>query len=270
MDYIWNKVMVMGKRVLPFCLFTLLPLTAAAQKDDFGFDFSLEAQKKLSKEWSLSLEGEYRSRNNAKTNDRWSIGLGVDYKVAKWLKASAGYTLLYDNNEKTSYYEATDDDVIDGDAEVGDPKKCAQYWATRHRFNVSLTASQKWGNWKFSLRERWQYTYRPEYTVDKRWSYLNQAYDGKEHTYAGKGKNVLRSRLQVEFDKKGWAVTPYANVEFFNAWSLQKTRYTAGIDWKLSKQHAIGAFYRYQNVRNDDDDNEPNIHLIGASYTFKF
>jgi len=270
MDNIWNKVMVMGKRFLPFCLFTLLPLTAVAQKDDFGFDFSLEAQKKLSKAWSLSLEGEYRSRNNAKTNDRWSIGLGVDYKVAKWLKASAGYTLLYDNNEKTSYYEATDDDVIDGDAEVGNPKKCAQYWATRHRFNVSLTASQKWGNWKFSLRERWQYTYRPEYTVDQRWSYLNQAYDGKEHTYAGKGKNVLRSRLQVEFDKKGWAVTPYANVEFFNAWSLQKTRYTVGLDWKLSKQHAIGAFYRYQNVRNDDDDNEPNIHLIGASYTFKF
>lgn len=248
----------------------LLPLSVSAQSDDFGLDFNLEAEKKLSKQWSLSLEGELRTRNDAKTNDRWSIGLGVDYKVAKWLKASAGYTFLYDNNEKMSYFEATDEAVLDGDAEVGDPKKYAKYWAPRHRFNVSLTATQKLGDFKFSLRERWQYTYRPAYTVDERWSYLNNAYDGKEKTYDGKGKNVLRSRLQVEYDKKGLAITPYANVELFNAWSLQKTRYTVGLDWKLSKQHTLGAFYRYQTVRTDDDDNEPNIHLLGIIYKFKF
>ena len=39
---------------------------------------------------------------------------------------------------------------------------------------------------------------------------------------------------------------------------------------KLSKQHTVGAFYRYQTVRDDDDDNEPNLHMIGLSYKFKF
>jgi len=259
------------KRILiALSLIILHSSFSVAQKDDFGLNFTLEAEKKLSKKWSLSLEGEYRSRDNAKTNDRWSIGLGVDYKVAKWLKASAGYTFLYDNNERISYYEITDDAVLDGDAEVGDPKKCAQYWAPRHRFNLSLTASQKWGDFKFSLRERWQYTYRPEHTVSERWSYLDQAYDGKEKIYGGKGQNVLRSRLQVEYDKKGLPVSPYANVELFNAWSLQKTRYTVGLDLKLSKQHTLGAFYRYQNVRSDDDDDEPNRHMVGVSYKFKF
>ena len=249
----------------------LLPLTAVAQGDDFGLDFSLEAQKKLSKAWSLSLEGEMRTRDNTKTTDRWSIGLDVDYKVTKWLKASAGYTLLYDNNERISYFEELDDEVLDGDADAGDPKKCAKYWGTRHRFNVSLTFDKKlFGDFKFSLRERWQYTYRPEYTVSERWSYLDNAYDGNEKHYSGNGKNVLRSRLQVEYDKKGLNLTPYANVELFNAWSIQKIRYTAGLDWKLSRQHSIGAFYRYQNVRDDDDDNEPNTHLIGLGYKFKF
>lgn len=265
-----TAILKVVKKILPFYLFAFLPMTASAQSDDFGLDFTLEAQKKLSKKWSLGLEGELRTRDNASTNDRWSLGLDIDYKIAKWLKASAGYTYLYDNQVQTSYYLPTDDDVLEGDAEAGDPKKCAQYWAPRHRFNVSLTASQKFGNWKLSLRERWQYTYRPEYTVDERWSYLKQAYDGKPHTYSGKGKNVLRSRFQVEYDKKGLAVTPYANVELFNAWSLQKVRFNVGLDWDITKHHTLGAFYRYQSVSSDDDDNESNRHIIGLGYKLTF
>lgn len=252
-----------------WCLI-ICPLSySSAQSDDFGLDFSVEAEKKIDKQWSVSLEGELRRRDDAKTNDRWSLGLGVDYKIAKWVKASAGYSLLYDNTKRISYSDQ--EDVDDGDFdEVGMPKKCAQYWAPRHRFNVSLTFDKKlFGDFRFSLRERWQYTWRPEHTVSERWSYLDEAYDGKVKTYGGSGKNVLRSRLQVEYDRKGLSLTPYANVEFWNAWKLQKTRYTVGLDWKLSKQHAVGAFYYYQKV-NDDDDLEPNRHLLGVSYKFKF
>lgn len=252
-----------------WCLI-ICPLSySSAQSDDFGLDFSVEAEKKIDKQWSVSLEGELRRRDDAKTNDRWSIGLGVDYKIAKWVKASAGYNLLYDNTKRISYSDQ--EDVDDGDFdEVGMPKKCAQYWAPRHRFNVSLTFDKKlFGDFRFSLRERWQYTWRPEHTVSERWCYLDEAYDGKAKTYGGSGKNVLRSRLQVEYDRKGLSLTPYANVEFWNAWKLQKTRYTVGLDWKLSKQHAVGAFYYYQKV-NDDDDLEPNRHLLGVSYKFKF
>ena len=252
-----------------WCLI-ICPLSySSAQSDDFGLDFSVEAEKKIDKQWSVSLEGEFRRRDDAKTNDRWSLGLGVDYKIAKWVKASAGYSLLYDNTKRISYSDQ--EDVDDGDFdEVGMPKKCAQYWAPRHRFNVSLTFDKKlFGDFRFSLRERWQYTWRPEHTVSERWSYLDEAYDGKAKTYGGSGKNVLRSRLQVEYDRKGLSLMPYANVEFWNAWKLQKTRYTVGLDWKLSKQHAVGAFYYYQKV-NDDDDLEPNRHLLGVSYKFKF
>lgn len=259
-----------SRRLLMGWCLIICPLSySSAQSDDFGLDFSVETEKKIDKQWSVSLEGELRRRDDAKTNDRWSIGLGVDYKIAKWVKASAGYSLLYDNTKRISYSDQ--EDVDDGDFdEVGMPKKCAQYWAPRHRFNVSLTFDKKlFGDFRFSLRERWQYTWRPEHTVSERWSYLDEAYDGKAKTYGGSGKNVLRSRLQVEYDKKGLSLTPYANVEFWNAWKLQKTRYTVGLDWKLSKQHAVGAFYYYQKV-NDDDDLEPNRHLLGVSYKFKF
>jgi opacity protein-like surface antigen len=259
-----------SRRLLMGWCLIICPLSySSAQSDDFGLDFSVEAEKKIDKQWSVSLEGELRRRDDAKTNDRWSLGLGVDYKIAKWVKASAGYSLLYDNTKRISYSDQ--EDVDDGDFdEVGMPKKCAQYWAPRHRFNVSLTFDKKlFGDFRFSLRERWQYTWRPEHTVSERWRYLDEAYDGKAKTYGGSGKNVLRSRLQVEYDRKGLSLTPYANVEFWNAWKLQKTRYTVGLDWKLSKQHAVGAFYYYQKV-NDDDDLEPNRHLLGVSYKFKF
>ena len=236
-------------------LFT--PFTASAQDsgDDFGLDFSLEAQKKLTKKWSMSLGGELRTRDNTKMVDRWSVGLGVDYKLTKWLKASAGYDLLIDHRDKSTYKAN------------GDLNKEAVFWGVRHRLNVALTASQKVGNFKFSLRERWQYTYRPEKTID-RYDVDDEEYEQK--TYSGMAKHLLRSRLQVEYGVPGTGLSPFANVEVFNGWSLMKTRYTAGMDYDLSKKHSLGLFYRYQAVRNDTDNDEPNYHLIGLSYKYKF
>lgn len=265
------KLEHMTKSLLTLALL-LSPVLLYAQNADSGDDFgvwaSVSADKKINKKWSVGAEAELRTRDDSKNVDRWSLGVAANYKLASWLKASVGYVFLYDNNQRISYFDETDDEVLDGDAEVGDPKKRGEYWGTRHRLNLSVTASQKFGNWKLSLRERWQYTYRPEYTVDERWSYVKQAWDGKEHTYSGKGKNVLRSRFQVEYDKRKAQLTPYASVELFNAWGLQKVRYTIGADWKISKQHTLGAYYRYQTV-NDDDDSEPNRHIIGVSYQIK-
>ena len=248
---------------------SMLPFLGHAQSDDFGTILSVEADKKINKKLTVSLDAEMRTRDDVKTVDRWSAGLQVSYKLLSWLKASAGYSFLYDNNERISYYEEGDGKVKRGVVNAGDPKKCAQYWGTRHRFQVSLTGSHKLGKLELSLRERWQYTYRPEYTVDERWSFFDDEYDGEEHTYRGKGKNVLRSRLQAEYKVKGFPGTPYAHVELFNAWNLEKVRYTLGYDWKINKQHTVGLFYRYQTVNNDDD-NEANRHLIGLSYHLKF
>ena len=229
-----------------------------AQSDDFGIWTSIEAQKKINKKINIALEGELRTRDNVSTNDRWSIGLDGSYKLTKWLKASAGYTFLYDNNERISYYEAGDKKVESGAVNAGDPKKRAEYWAPRHRFHLSLTASQSFGNLEVSLRERWQYTYRPEKTVDQRYSYWDEEWDGEEHTFRGKGKNVLRSRLQLESKLKSIGLTPYAS-------------YTIGADYNISKHHALGLFYRYQDIRSDDDfELEPNMHILGVGYKFKF
>ena len=56
LNSIYNKVKVKVKKALPLCLLALLPSSAMAQSDDFGLDFSLEAQKKINKQWSIGLE----------------------------------------------------------------------------------------------------------------------------------------------------------------------------------------------------------------------
>lgn len=267
------------KRLFGVLALAMMSVAGFAQSDDFGTILSVEADKKINKKFSVGLEAEMRTRDDVKKVDRWSAGVQASYKVSSWLKASAGYTFLYDNNEKASYYD-DDDEVVTRDIGIraGDLKRSAQYWGVRHRFDVSLTGSYKFGKLDLSLRERWQYTYRPEHTVDNRTIYYDEEEDepvpagisdGKSHTYKAKGKNVLRSRLQAEYKTKGFPITPFANVELFNGWALEKIRYTAGAEYKINKKNSVELFYRYQHV-NDDSDDEPNRHIIGLTYKVKF
>lgn len=261
----------MKRQLTILLLMALMPLGSMAQDDDFSVWTSIAADKKINKKVSLGVEAELRTRDELSTVDRWSFGLDATYKFTKRLKMSAGYTLLRDPNvERVSYYDADDDLVLEQEVAVGDPKKRGEFAVTRHRLNVSLTGDVNLGSFNVSLRERWQYTYRPEVTVDERWNYYDEEWDGKPHTYRGKGKNVLRSRLKVEYKIKPVRLTPFVSAELFNAWDVQKVRYTIGTEWKMTKQHSLELAYRYQNVRNDDTDFEPNRHILGIAYSYKF
>jgi len=240
-----------------FCMFALMmPLMVNAQSADFGMWYSIGAEKYIDNKWSVEGEAEFRNRNNLKTADRFSVGVDLSYKIAKGLKASAGYSFLYDNNEEMTYY-------TDGSYKKWTPS----YWGARHRFNVTLTGSLKLDRFKFQLRERWQYTYRPEKTTER---YDCADEEWEEKVVRGKGKNVLRSRLQVSYDIRNSKVDPFASVELFNAWNVQKMRYQVGLEYKLKKQHVFELAYRYQTVTDDDDDNEADRHMIGLSYKYKF
>ena len=238
--------------------------TAKAQSEG-GLLLGAEAEKSLSKKLSVNAEAELRTRNDFKTIDRWSGALGMEYKVSKWLKADVGYTLLYDNfREKltASYWRPS-------------------YWGVRHRLNASLTGSYKLGGvLRLSLRERWQYTYRPSATTDRyyfddypatTWTGSMDGWTPTEKVRSGKGKNQLRSRLQLEYDKKKATFKPYTSVELYNSLGIEKVRYTLGTDIKLAKQHSLGIYYRFQDQRHvDDEDAAPDMHYLGVGYKLKF
>ncbi len=240
--------------ILLVLLFTAL-MPAGLQADDSGLILSAEASRKIRKGLNVSIEAEFRSRNDFRTAERVSLGASVSYKLLPWLKASGGYNLLLDNNREEITYN---DDMSYNNWRPS-------YWGVRHRFNVSLTASYKVRRVEFSLRERWQYTYRPEKMID---NFDFDEGEWEDHKVRGKGKNVLRSRLQAEWDIPRCKFDPFASVEFHQSKYLDKTRFIVGVDHTIKKTHDFKLYYRYQLTGSHSSD--PNIHMLGLGYTYKF
>ena len=223
--------------------------------DDAGLVATVEASHKFSKKLSAGVEVEFRSRNNFRTADRVSVGADASYKLLPWLKASAGYTLLIDNNREEIKYQ--DDGVSYNNWRPS-------YWGVRHRFNVSLTGSYKFKRVEVSLRERWQYTYRPSKMID---NFDFDEGEWEDHEVRGKGKNMLRSRFQVEWDIPKCKFDPFASVEFHTTRDLEKTRFLVGVNHSVKKKHNFKLYYRYQVSGSSS---EPDIHMLGMGYNYKF
>ena len=252
----------MGKCKLTAILATLLIIVTGttpfkAMADDSGLIVSAGAEKKFNKKTTISLEGEFRSRNDFRTADRLAFTLSAQYKLTSWLKADAGYQLLVDNNAQKLTLNP------EGTYNNWRPS----YWATRHRAFASLTGSFKVNRVSFSLRERYRYTFRPGHTTS-RYDFDNGRWEDTQ--VSSKHKHTLRSRLKMSWDIPKCKVDPWASVELFNSFSIEKTRLQVGADYTWKKKHAIEAFYRYQIVNNNDDEEQTNAHYVGVGYKFKF
>ena len=242
------------------CLAVTMP--AKAQFDgkegrDFGLWMTVGVEKKINKKWSVGAEFEYRLKDNIEegkgwgTPSRWNIAVEADYKPLSWLKFDAGYKFMRDHalpEWKEKSQEETE-----------------AYWGTKHRVFASATASYKWQNVKFALRERWQYTYRcevPDVTYD---------WDTDElEPVKAKGKHVSRTRLQISYDKRKAWYEPYVSAEMYLGKGLEKMRYTAGCEFKINKHNIFDVFYRYQDIRKDDNYNDRDSHILGIGYKFRF
>lgn len=238
-------------------LMVLIPVGIHAQSDEFGTWTGVTLDKKISKKFSVGADLELRTGNNLKNINRWSAGIGVDYRLASWLKASAGYTYLYDYHPESYTYQD------DGDLN----KRTMTYFGSRHRFNASLTGSKDFGKLNISLRERWQYTYRPE-QENMRMDYQHSSL-GYSYPVKGKAKHVWRNRLQLKY-KTGSLFQPYLYGETYIGGSgFDKYRLSVGTDLKLSGQSSLNVGYIFQKSYDDDDD-KGNRHALSIGYKYKF
>ncbi len=233
--------------------------------DDLEMGVEISAEKKLNKTWSVGVEAEYRNRDSFSEFDRFTIGPSVEYKINKWLKASVGGLYMYVNNSPDLKFHNN------GSLKSIRPAKAT----SRYRAFVALTGDTKVGRFKFSLRERYQYTFRPGYSVEQH-KYTADGYFNETEIDERPDKNyqVLRQRLGIDYDIANCPLTPFVTAEMFNGlqdnFRIEKMRYTVGVDWKVAKQHTVTLKYFYQDVNGEEGDGDVNSHLVGVGYKFKF
>lgn len=213
---------------------------------------SAEMKMKVTKGLNAFVEGEFRTHDGMESVERWSGTVGLDYKISKYLKATAGYTYIHQQTETETTKKSN---II------------PPYWQPKHRASFALTGNYDWNRFSFSLRERYQYTYRTEQSVPKFDS------DGvtpkNDELIEAKHKHVLRSRLEVEYNIPKCKFTPYVSCEVYNVlngFDTEKTRWTAGTSYKLNKKHSLDVYYRYIDESDGDEDGG---HVIGIGYKFK-
>lgn len=229
-------------------LFLLVSFSMSAQE----LWTSASAKKSFMKTWGVEAEAEYRTHNAFKNSERFSIGVGGEYRQ-KFFKVDAGYKFI----EGHTLEETTRKGNI-----------VPPYWISRHRVYASITGKLKLGRFELSLRERYQFTHRvgkwvPKFDADG----VTQKTD---EWVSPKDKHVVRTRLGCDWNIRKSPFTPYANIEMYNAFghepAVEKIRYSVGSEYKINKKNRIELFYTFvQGVASG----EPNANVIGIGYSFR-
>ncbi|MBO4661205.1 MAG: DUF2490 domain-containing protein [Bacteroidaceae bacterium] len=245
----------------------LLPSNVMAEgDDDFGMWFELGAEKALPKNFSVSLEGGLRTQDNAYNLDRLHIGVGLNYKLNKYLKFGTSYMFMgsYSPEKKKERNNGYNLDEA--------------YMTPRHRVNVEVTGGYKIAGWvKVSVRERYQYTYGYEESYTQHKYRFKSTGELKSYTTEidkkeEENSHVLRSRLKIEMARKGINWNPFVSVEFHNNLSngmnMDKLRTCIGTEYKFNKKHSVGLAYVLTHKFKETETNR--MHAVCASLNFGF
>lgn len=230
-----------------------IPVEVHADDDDsdaFGTRVSAEGEYSIINGLDLSVSQELRFFGGARFFDRSYSQVGLSYRFCDYFKAGVSYTAIAVNKDKDVLTESGEESVN---------------WAEwRHRVSADLTASVKAGQWKFSLRERFQGTYRM--------SDLNN-YQQPQMGW------VLRSRLKVAYEFRSVPLEPYAyfeprlalngakwseegigenyeDAEFLGHKDVYVSRYrgAAGLEWQLDKRSSIDFYVLYDSLYDKEID----------------
>ena len=170
------------KHIFMLMLGLVFPMMALAQTDvaldpEFGGRVSLCVDKKITKGLHVSLEEEVRFDNNFGSLDRLQTTLALSYKVHPNIKLGLGYALINGYGASSGSFKNP-----------------------RHRFMLDATGTIHYGNWNFSLKERFQLTRRT----------------GDFNVYQNP-QNALTLKSRIKAQYKGFGkVQPYAYFEVRN------------------------------------------------------
>ncbi len=216
--------------VMVYMLAAISPLSA--QVNDAGLWISLNAEKKLTSRFSVSLSAESRMNENITEAGTVFTDLGLDYRLHQNVRVSANYRFSCKRRLDDSY-------------------------SKRHRWYAQLTIREKLNRIRVSFRTRFQTQFTdmyssvdgkvPEYYTRFR---LNLSYDNK---------SPLEPYVNAE------VFLPVAKPQFAG---IDQVRFIGGVEYRINRMHMIDLFYLFQReygVRYPEAD-----YVVGAGYYLRF
>lgn len=204
-----------------------------AQVSDFQLRTGLQLSGNVSKKTRWRVETESRFENNASQLDRILIEPTIAYRFQKFMSVGGGYrwTLKFDNETNNVQQNRVHGDV-----------------AFHHKIK-SL---------EFKFRTRVQY--------DLKNLNQNQNFNFNDLYY--------RHALSMDYNIFGSRFTPSASIELFHnidntkSYRIEKYRYTASVDYRLTRNASLSAFYMIDDEVNVKK--PKTYHIIGCSVGYRF
>jgi Protein of unknown function (DUF2490) len=190
------------KKIPVFLLF-FMPFIGQTQTTDKGVWTGISFEKKITKKFSVALNGQHRLMNNFSVTKSWIGEAGLSYKLFKGLEVSGMYRFIRFNDYK--------------------PKKQIYVYESRHRYYGDIS-------YQFSIKS---------IKISNRLRYQNQFKDNGVELV--QDKNYLRHKIEAEYESKS-RISPYVSSDFFyqlGGVGLDQVRIKTGISVKTFKGQSI-------------------------------
>ena len=218
-----------------FLLFSFLVISfnSFSQEEDAGLWTSVDIQKKLSSNSTLSFSEELRFNENISQLGTAFTEIGFSHKIIKRLTGSIAYRFIQVRQLDDSY-------------------------STRHRLFIDLAYRVKYKKIIFTLRERLQSQVKDVQSSD---ADLSPQYTS------------LRNKLTVKYDtdKKytPWiACEMYYQLSNPDGNEIDNMRYSLGVDYKFNKKNSITLSYLINQEVNVN--NPLTSYIVGVNYSYSF
>jgi long-subunit fatty acid transport protein len=223
---------VKGRIILLTLLVYLITRPVYGQNNDFGIWYGINIEHPVNKKLEVDVSAMLRTFNNCSKTEQAFLEGGISYKLNKYLSLGGAYRLtenLEDNNE----------------------------FHIRHKWFADAKGTLPLEKFSFSARFRFQ--------IQKKTYFKNDA--DKIPDYHS------RIKLKGLYKSPKFPLNPYVCVEMFSPLFknsdrlIDKNRFSAGFEYKISKKHSLEVEYIFQR---DFLPHISDINILSISYNFKF
>jgi hypothetical protein len=218
-----------------WCIFSFLiflPFTAFTRDKDFGIWYGISVKHDIFKNMEINISAVVRTYDNASKIEQEFLEGGLEYKFNPNLSAMGSYRLTSNIEDNSRYY-------------------------IQHKWFLDFKGNLPVADFSISCRLRFQSRIK---------TYIEDEED-KLPDYTG------RIKLKALYKTLSFPINPYMYVESFlpmfsdKTRTIGKNRFSAGIEFAISKRYSIEAEYIFQRDYLPDLSDE-NILSVNLSIKF--